>query len=529
MHTGGDVAFLNGVLKVLLAEGGVDRRFVRDHTDGLRRAARGARARVVRRSRAAVGRDRAPTWSASPGCTRDARSAVLVWSMGITQHAHGTDNVAAIVNLALARGNVGRPGAGLMPIRGHSGVQGGAEMGAYATAFPGGVAIDARVGGRARRAVRLPGRRPGRASPPRRWSRPAGRGEIDVLYSTGGNFLEVLPDPDAGRRARSSGCRCACTRTSSCRARCSSTGRGRRAAARGDPLRAARRRHRDDDRAAHRLQPRDPGHRGRRGAQRVGDLRRPRARVDPERAAPGGVRLGPGDPRRDRARRAVVRGSRAPARRPATRSSGAARASAKAASSRRPTAGRTSSRSRRRSRRARRAASCSAPGAASSSTRWCTRTAIRSPAAMRDALFMRRPTIRDLGLATATAVVVRSSDGEMSARGAPRQPIRPGNVQVFFPEGNVLLRAGPARRGLGRARLQRRSSRWSRHAVTPDDHCSRAASARRRRRAAQRRCAAARAGLERRARTDRAGQYQLDLVADAAVLPVLDACRRRAC
>ena len=67
-----------------------------------------------------------------------ARRAVLVWSMGVTQQAHGVDNVAAIVNLGLARGNVGRRGAGLMPIRGHSGVQGGAEMGAYATALPGG-------------------------------------------------------------------------------------------------------------------------------------------------------------------------------------------------------------------------------------------------------------------------------------------------------------------------------------------------------------------------------------------------------
>ena len=64
--------------------------------------------------------------------------AVLVWSMGITQHTAGVDNVRAIVNLALARGNVGRPGAGLMPIRGHSGVQGGAEMGCYSTALPGG-------------------------------------------------------------------------------------------------------------------------------------------------------------------------------------------------------------------------------------------------------------------------------------------------------------------------------------------------------------------------------------------------------
>src|SRR5205807_6294004 len=72
---------------------------------------------------------------------REARSAVFVWSMGVTQHVCGTENVKGIVDLALARGNVGRPGAGLMPIRGHSGVQGGAEMGAYATAFPGGVPV----------------------------------------------------------------------------------------------------------------------------------------------------------------------------------------------------------------------------------------------------------------------------------------------------------------------------------------------------------------------------------------------------
>src|SRR5205823_4749881 len=71
-----------------------------------------------------------------------AKAAVLVWSMGITQHRQSVDGVKAIVNVALARGNVGRDGAGLMPIRGHSGVQGGAEMGAYATAFPGGVPVD---------------------------------------------------------------------------------------------------------------------------------------------------------------------------------------------------------------------------------------------------------------------------------------------------------------------------------------------------------------------------------------------------
>ncbi len=123
-----------------------------------------------------------------------ARSAVLVWSMGVTQHAHGVDNVPAIINLGLAGGHVGRRGAGLMPIRGHSGVQGGAEMGAYATALPGGGPVDA----------------PGAAALAQRYGFPVGaepgltaeemleaaeRGDVDVLWTSGGNFLEVLPDP----------------------------------------------------------------------------------------------------------------------------------------------------------------------------------------------------------------------------------------------------------------------------------------------------------------------------------------------
>src|SRR5439155_1627390 len=59
-----------------------------------------------------------------------ARTAVFVWSMSITHHRFGVDNVKAIVNLGLAGGIVGRAKCGLMPIRGHSGVQGGSEMGA---------------------------------------------------------------------------------------------------------------------------------------------------------------------------------------------------------------------------------------------------------------------------------------------------------------------------------------------------------------------------------------------------------------
>src|SRR5205085_11204130 len=53
-----------------------------------------------------------------------AQRGVFAWAMGLTHHANGVDNVLALANLALARGWLGRPGAGLLPIRGHSNVQG---------------------------------------------------------------------------------------------------------------------------------------------------------------------------------------------------------------------------------------------------------------------------------------------------------------------------------------------------------------------------------------------------------------------
>ena len=120
--------------------------------------------------------------------------------MGITQHRDAVDGVRAIVNVGLARGNVGRDGAGLMPIRGHSGVQGGAEMGAYATALPGGLPVDAEHAAALGQqwGFAIPSV-PGRTAP--EMVDAAGAGDLDVLWSSGGNFLDVLPDPEAVRAA----------------------------------------------------------------------------------------------------------------------------------------------------------------------------------------------------------------------------------------------------------------------------------------------------------------------------------------
>jgi predicted molibdopterin-dependent oxidoreductase YjgC len=123
-----------------------------------------------------------------------ARTAVFVWSMGVTQHACGEDNVRAIVNLGLSRGFVGRERCGLMPIRGHSGVQGGAEMGAYATVFPGGAAVgpESAAALAALWGFEVPAS-PGLTAP--QMIDAAHSGRLDVLFSAGGNFLEVLPEP----------------------------------------------------------------------------------------------------------------------------------------------------------------------------------------------------------------------------------------------------------------------------------------------------------------------------------------------
>ena len=198
VHTGGDIAFINGVLKHLLANDGIDWPFVRGHTagfDDVVRILEGQSWEELERF-SGVSRDEMRRFA---DLYASARTAVFVWSMGITQHRFGVENVKAIVNLALARGMVGREKCGLMPIRGHSGVQGGSEVGCVPNLLPGGEPI-----------------RHAKDRIETLWSFPvpddrgytsvemidaAHDGEIDVFYAVGGNFLETLPEPRYVREA----------------------------------------------------------------------------------------------------------------------------------------------------------------------------------------------------------------------------------------------------------------------------------------------------------------------------------------
>jgi len=193
VHTGGDIAFINGTLKHLFANGWQDQAFLDDHTADIDQLC------------AALDAQDFATLEAYSGTTSDemlafakmlaeAKSAVFVWSMGLTQHRFGVDNVKALVNLALSRGFVGRNGAGLMAIRGHSGVQGSAEVGAVPWTFPGGGAVDEAGAAHMRElwGFDVPSERGLTAV---ETIDAAHAGKIDVLYSVGGNFLETLPEP----------------------------------------------------------------------------------------------------------------------------------------------------------------------------------------------------------------------------------------------------------------------------------------------------------------------------------------------
>ncbi|KMM56815.1 formate dehydrogenase [Bacillus glycinifermentans] len=203
VNIGGDIAFINGVMKHWFdmeehAPGSaIDRTFVETHTNGFTELKR----HISRL-----------TWDAleaSSGLSKErmkefalllarANTGVFVWSMGLTQHRFATDNISQVANLALLQGFIGRQHCGVMPIRGHSGVQGSGEMGADPFALPGGdfdeehrARIEKIWGfripkwqgdtiGQTIENMLLPDDHPKK---------------VKVFYTSGGNFLETMPDP----------------------------------------------------------------------------------------------------------------------------------------------------------------------------------------------------------------------------------------------------------------------------------------------------------------------------------------------
>ncbi len=194
IRPGGDIAFHYGVLKYLLEKDWVDGEFIRARTTGWSELEAKARAVPWKELEDSSGLKRAEIRRFAE-LFGQAKSAIAVWSMGITQHQHGSDNVRAIVNLQLAKGFVGKPHTGLMPIRGHSGVQGGAEMGAQPSAYCLGRLVNE---SNAAELEAFWGFKPPveRGLNATEALQAAARGEIDILWQSGGNFKGTLPSPD---------------------------------------------------------------------------------------------------------------------------------------------------------------------------------------------------------------------------------------------------------------------------------------------------------------------------------------------
>ena len=132
---GTDVAFYNAMMHVIIQEGMVDEAFVADRTENFD---------ALRETVAAYDPERASKiCGVEPDTIREvarvfgeAPNAILFWGMGISQHVYGTNNARCLISLALLTGNVGKPGAGLHPLRGQNNVQGASDAGLIPMVYP---------------------------------------------------------------------------------------------------------------------------------------------------------------------------------------------------------------------------------------------------------------------------------------------------------------------------------------------------------------------------------------------------------
>ncbi|MBY4888541.1 FdhF/YdeP family oxidoreductase [Pantoea sp. DY-15] len=133
VRAGGDSAALKGIAKAVLAieaETGtaLDHAFIREHTEGFERFAEDIEATSWALIEQDSGLKQADLRRVAEAYVKS-NATILTYGMGITQHNRGTDNVRLLVNLLLMRGNIGKPGAGVCPLRGHSNVQGNRTVG----------------------------------------------------------------------------------------------------------------------------------------------------------------------------------------------------------------------------------------------------------------------------------------------------------------------------------------------------------------------------------------------------------------
>jgi formate dehydrogenase alpha subunit len=135
-RNGTDVAWINGMMSVILKEDLQDSAFIADRTEGFEEV-RAVLDGFDLEEAARISGITAQEIRAAARIYAGAERAAIVYSMGITQHTHGTDNVLSLANLAMLTGSMGKVSAGVNPLRGQNNVQGACDLGALPNVYPG--------------------------------------------------------------------------------------------------------------------------------------------------------------------------------------------------------------------------------------------------------------------------------------------------------------------------------------------------------------------------------------------------------
>jgi molybdopterin-dependent oxidoreductase alpha subunit len=191
---GSDVALFVGIQKSLIERNLIDIDYLQAHTEGSAEVIEQARSTDWATITSACGVSQAEIKAAAT-IISNASSVVFAWGMGITQHQNGVDNVFGICNTALLTGNIGKTGAGVMPVRGHSNVQGFGSMG-----------VTVHLKQEIQQALEtLLGRPLSRVQgyDTRSLIEAADAGKVDSLLCLGGNLYAANPNSNQAKRALS--------------------------------------------------------------------------------------------------------------------------------------------------------------------------------------------------------------------------------------------------------------------------------------------------------------------------------------
>jgi molybdopterin-dependent oxidoreductase alpha subunit len=191
LRIGADIALLKAIMKLVIEAKAVDVDFVAQHTEGYEALVADLERYSFDDLLAQTGLGEAEVREAARMII-EAKTMIVCWAMGLTQHEHAVDNIQEIVNLLLLRGMLGKPGAGACPVRGHSNVQGDRTMGIIERPPPWTKAM---------------GERFGFESPSQQGLDVVGAiqamrdGKVHVFFALGGNFLSATPDSEVTARA----------------------------------------------------------------------------------------------------------------------------------------------------------------------------------------------------------------------------------------------------------------------------------------------------------------------------------------